>query len=444
MSSQQLGSGSSSPLLLKDYMAQRFMAGAHAEPVAAGSKGAAKQRLDTFDFEGFMHYPASSDPSTLLAYKAQMMHGEVHAQPATEPIYTAALAMKVHATDLTKPFSVTECHRLVQKSVDLAEAENYEDAYACLRLAVDMSLSRLPHLSGEKHREQEVRILALIRRMEQLKSIVEEQNEVSTETDENKSFPMNDGNSANAELSTKRSAAHADDMEWLNSSLGSIRESKQTAAPDKERRNTGGGNAAKSTSSLHRKKSSTHSLTKEEMSDDIENLKRTLLSVITGGDMSGAGGASTAYQMSMMITNASYETFGEMKRLQSPSPELQAKWAKQTRLLVFETLEKIVEKRTVTIEAPGGEAKQVSRSVLREDIGKTLPILREIDGKIRDMMQAFDATVAEVTYTKSSEQSCDSESKWWVERPAVPSGGLSKQTRMQLETWHLECRRMQE
>lgn len=123
-----------------------------------------------------------------------------------------------------------------------------------------------------------------------------------------------------------------------------------------------------------------------------------------------------ARALEMHITALNANTFGELKRLEPLSAELEHRWATELEVLLPMIQE-------IKVMRPGVGYK------LREDIEKHLPALERCDRSVRKTMVSFAALLGHVEYV-DRETSGDGGNggratrRWWVKVPVVKKGGL--------------------
>uniref|UniRef100_A0A7N0R8A3 PRONE domain-containing protein n=1 Tax=Kalanchoe fedtschenkoi TaxID=63787 RepID=A0A7N0R8A3_KALFE len=182
-----------------------------------------------------------------------------------------------------------------------------------------------------------------------------------------------------------------------------------------------------------------------ETSDlEAELMKERFAKLLLGEDMSGGGkGVCTAVSISNAITNLYATVFGQNLRLEPLQQEKRTLWKREMKCLLS-VCDYIVEFYTETQNLPNGSPIEVMASRPRADIYINLPALKKLDTMLIEILDSFEET--EFWYEEQGNMSISSnkpgssfrkvvhrnEEKWWVPVPRVPSGGISKASRVDL------------
>ena len=124
-----------------------------------------------------------------------------------------------------------------------------------------------------------------------------------------------------------------------------------------------------------------------------------------------------ASALEMHITHLNANTFGDLKKLEATSPELEHKWKSELEVLLS-IIQEIKESRPGEI------------GVLRQDIAEKLPKLKGCDSSIRETMRSFSVLAGHVKYVEretsdgGSAKGGRGQRRWWVKVPVVAKGGL--------------------
>ncbi|KAK4786904.1 hypothetical protein SAY86_010737 [Trapa natans] len=193
------------------------------------------------------------------------------------------------------------------------------------------------------------------------------------------------------------------------------------------------------------------------LDSDLEMMKERFAKLLLGEDMSGSGkGVCTALTISNAITNLYATVFGHNLRLEPLNPEKKAMWKREMDCLLS-VCNYMVEFFPTMQNLRDGTTVEIMSSRPRTDICINLPALRQLDAMLLEILDSFQDTefwYAEQgsMFSKSNSNSnsnpCgsfrrvvhvhdnDTEEKWWLPVPCVPSEGLS-------ETWrkHLQQKR---
>ncbi|CAN4075806.1 unnamed protein product [Withania somnifera] len=172
-------------------------------------------------------------------------------------------------------------------------------------------------------------------------------------------------------------------------------------------------------------------------------MKERFSKLLLGEDMSGSGkGVCTSLAISNSITNLCATIFGQLWRLEPLPPEKKAMWRREMDWLVAVS-DHIVELRPSWQTFPDGSKLEVMTSRPRADLFINLPALRKLDNMLIEILDSFTNTefwyvdqgiVAAEDDGSSSFRKANQrqEDKWWLPVPRVPHGGLSEDTRKEL------------
>jgi len=158
----------------------------------------------------------------------------------------------------------------------------------------------------------------------------------------------------------------------------------------------------------------------------------------TASSPSSLGAASNALQLSHAIVNLHAGTFGEFKRLEPLPAQAATRWSMEIDFLLS-PCEQIVVRTPVRRTLPDGTSVEVLESRLRADIGEHLPRLRSLDHAIREMLRSFRELSGVLHYESTATRGPD----WWIERPRVPTEGLSPGIRALLQRSFAEAQDIQ-
>lgn len=176
---------------------------------------------------------------------------------------------------------------------------------------------------------------------------------------------------------------------------------------------------------------------------EIELMKERFAKLLLGEDMSGSGkGVCTALAISNAITNLCASVFGQLWRLEPIPDEKKSMWRREMELLLCVS-DHIVELIPSFQTFPDGSKLEIMTCRPRSDIFINLPALRKLDNMLLDILDSFMNT--EFWYVDQGIVAPDAdgsasfrrtmqrqEEKWWLPVPRVPSGGLSDNSRKQL------------
>ncbi|XWS65918.1 hypothetical protein CRYUN_Cryun05aG0154700 [Craigia yunnanensis] len=177
--------------------------------------------------------------------------------------------------------------------------------------------------------------------------------------------------------------------------------------------------------------------------NEIDMMKERFAKLLLGEDMSGSGkGVCTALAISNAITNLCATIFGQLWRLEPISEEKKSMWKREMEWLVC-VGDHIVELMPSWQNFPDGSKLEVMTCRPRLDIFINLPALRKLDNMLLDILDSFTNTEfwyvdqgiiapeadGSVSFRKTLQRQ---EEKWWLPVPRVPSGGLSDNSRKQL------------
>ncbi|KAJ6720517.1 ROP GUANINE NUCLEOTIDE EXCHANGE FACTOR 5 [Salix viminalis] len=154
---------------------------------------------------------------------------------------------------------------------------------------------------------------------------------------------------------------------------------------------------------------------------EIDMMKERFAKLLLGEDMSGSGkGVCTALAISNAITNLCGHVFGQLWRLEPLPAEKKSMWRREMELLLC-VGDHIVELIPSWQTFPDGSKLEVMTCRPRSDLFINLPALSKLDNMLLEVLDSF-------TDTRVLRQ----EEKWWLPVPRVPAGGLSDDTRKQL------------
>ncbi|TYI62877.1 hypothetical protein E1A91_D10G278400v1 [Gossypium mustelinum] len=176
---------------------------------------------------------------------------------------------------------------------------------------------------------------------------------------------------------------------------------------------------------------------------EIDMMKERFAKLLLGEDMSGSGkGVCTALAISNAITNLCATIFGQLWRLEPISEEKKSMWKREMEWLVCVS-DHIVELIPSWQNFPDGSKLEVMTCRPRSDIFINLAALRKLDTMLVDILDSF--TNTEFWYVDQGIIAPDAdgsasfrqtlqrqEEKWWLPVPRVPAGGLSDDSRKQL------------
>ncbi|OMO76380.1 Plant specific Rop nucleotide exchanger, PRONE [Corchorus olitorius] len=177
--------------------------------------------------------------------------------------------------------------------------------------------------------------------------------------------------------------------------------------------------------------------------NEIDMMKERFAKLLLGEDMSGSGkGVCTALAISNAITNLCATIFGQLWRLEPISEEKKAMWKREMEWLICVS-DHIVELIPSWQNFPDGSKLEVMTCRPRSDIFINLPALRKLDNMLLDILDSF--TNTEFWYVDQGIIAPDAdgsssfrktlqrqEEKWWLPVPRLPTGGLSDNSRKQL------------
>ncbi|KAK8277558.1 hypothetical protein V6Z12_D10G276900 [Gossypium hirsutum] len=177
--------------------------------------------------------------------------------------------------------------------------------------------------------------------------------------------------------------------------------------------------------------------------NEIDMMKERFAKLLLGEDMSGSGkGVCTALAISNAITNLCATIFGQLWRLEPIAEEKKSMWKREMEWLVCVS-DHIVELIPSWQNFPDGSKLEVMTCRPRSDIFINLAALRKLDTMLVDILDSF--TNTEFWYVDQGIIAPDAdgsasfrqtlqrqEEKWWLPVPRVPAGGLSDDSRKQL------------
>ncbi|KAE8673747.1 Rop guanine nucleotide exchange factor 5 [Hibiscus syriacus] len=177
--------------------------------------------------------------------------------------------------------------------------------------------------------------------------------------------------------------------------------------------------------------------------NEIDLMKERFAKLLLGEDMSGSGkGVCTALAISNAITNLCATIFGQLWRLEPISEEKKSMWKREMEWLVCVS-DHIVEFIPSWQNFPDGSKIEVMTCRPRSDLFINLAALRKLDNMLLDVLDSFKSTefwyvdqgivAPEADGSASFRQTLQrQEEKWWLPVPRVPAGGLSDNSRKQL------------
>ncbi|KDP44857.1 hypothetical protein JCGZ_01357 [Jatropha curcas] len=192
----------------------------------------------------------------------------------------------------------------------------------------------------------------------------------------------------------------------------------------------------------HSEDSKFKKLTSSKISE-IDMMKARFAKLLLGEDMSGSGkGACTAMAISNAITNLCVTIFGQLWRLEPLAPEKKSMWRREMEWLLC-VGDHIVELIPSWQTFPDGSKLEVMTCRPRSDLFINLPALRKLDNMLLEILDSF--VNAEFWYVDQGIVAPDAdgsasfrktiqrqEEKWWLPVPRIPAGGLSDNSRKQL------------
>ncbi|KAJ9175799.1 hypothetical protein P3X46_014314 [Hevea brasiliensis] len=176
---------------------------------------------------------------------------------------------------------------------------------------------------------------------------------------------------------------------------------------------------------------------------EIDMMKERFAKLLLGEDMSGSGkGVCTALAISNAITNLCVTIFGQLWRLEPLPPEKKSMWRREMEWLLC-VGDHIVELIPSWQTFPDGSKLEVMTCRPRSDLFINLPALQKLDNMLLEILDSFAS--AEFWYVDQGIVAPDEdgstsfhkaiqrqEEKWWLPVPRVPPGGLSDDSRKQL------------
>ncbi|KAH7866794.1 hypothetical protein Vadar_025100 [Vaccinium darrowii] len=177
---------------------------------------------------------------------------------------------------------------------------------------------------------------------------------------------------------------------------------------------------------------------------ETEMMKERFSKLLLGEDMSGCGnGVCTALAISNAITNLCATMFGQLWRLEPLPDEKKLMWRREMEWLLCVS-DHIVELIPSCQTFPDGSKLEIMTSRPRSDLYINLPALRKLDHMLLEILDSFVDT--EFWYVDQGIQAPDAdgstsfrrplprqEEKWWLPVPRVPPGGLTENSRKQLQ-----------
>ncbi|GKU92034.1 hypothetical protein SLEP1_g5815 [Rubroshorea leprosula] len=183
---------------------------------------------------------------------------------------------------------------------------------------------------------------------------------------------------------------------------------------------------------------------------EIEMMKERFAKLLLGEDMSGSGkGVCTALAISNAITNLCASIFGQLWRLEPIPDGKKSIWRREMELLLC-VCDNIVELIPSWQTFPDGSKLeyllfflQVMACRPRSDIFINLPALHKLDNMLLEILDSFTNTefwyvdqgivAPEADGSASFQRIIQRQGeKWWLPVPRVPPGGLSEDSRKQL------------
>ncbi|KAK7858590.1 rop guanine nucleotide exchange factor 5 [Quercus suber] len=177
---------------------------------------------------------------------------------------------------------------------------------------------------------------------------------------------------------------------------------------------------------------------------EMDMMKERFAKLLLGEDMSGSGkGVCSALAISNAITNLCATIFGQLWRLEPLPTEKKSMWRREMEWLLCVS-DHIVELIPSWQTFPDGSKLEVMTCRPRLDIFMNLPALRKLDNMLLDILDSFTST--EFWYVDQGIVAPDAdgsasfrkalqrqEEKWWLPVPRVPAGGISENSRKQLQ-----------
>ncbi|WCJ19727.1 ROP guanine nucleotide exchange factor 5 [Euphorbia peplus] len=176
---------------------------------------------------------------------------------------------------------------------------------------------------------------------------------------------------------------------------------------------------------------------------EMEMMKERFAKLLLGEDMSGSGkGVCTAMAISNSITNLCVTIFGQLWRLE-PLPEAKKSMWKREMEWILCVSDHIVELIPSWQTFPDGSKLEVMSCRARTDLFINLPALRKLDNMLLDVLESFTDTEfwyvdqgivapeadGSTSFRKAMQRQ---EEKWWLPVPRIPAGGLTENSRKQL------------
>ncbi|CAN1797839.1 Rop guanine nucleotide exchange factor 5 [Linum perenne] len=173
-------------------------------------------------------------------------------------------------------------------------------------------------------------------------------------------------------------------------------------------------------------------------------MKERFAKLLLGEDMSGSGkGVCTALAISNAITNLCATVFGQLWRLEPIPPQKKSLWRREIECLLS-VGDHIVELIPTWQTYADGTKHEVMTCRPRSDLSINLPALRKLDNMLLQVLDSFvdtefwyvdqgivasDAADGSASFRRTIQRE---EEKWWLPVPRVPAGGLSENSRKQL------------
>ncbi|XP_065871050.1 rop guanine nucleotide exchange factor 5-like [Euphorbia lathyris] len=176
---------------------------------------------------------------------------------------------------------------------------------------------------------------------------------------------------------------------------------------------------------------------------EMDMMKERFAKLLLGEDMSGSGkGVCTAMAISNSITNLCVTIFGQLWRLEPLPVEKKSMWKREMEWLLCVS-DHIVELIPSWQTFPDGSKLEVMSCSPRSDIFINLPALRKLDNMLLDVLESFTETEfwyvdqgiaapeadGSTSFRKALQRQ---EEKWWLPVPRIPAGGLTENSRKQL------------
>uniref|UniRef100_A0A2P2IPM7 Rop guanine nucleotide exchange factor 7-like n=2 Tax=Rhizophora mucronata TaxID=61149 RepID=A0A2P2IPM7_RHIMU len=177
---------------------------------------------------------------------------------------------------------------------------------------------------------------------------------------------------------------------------------------------------------------------------EMEMMKERFSKLLLGEDMSGCGnGVTSALAISNAITNLCATLFGQLWRLEPLPSEKKAIWRREMEWLLCVS-DHIVELKPSWQTFPDGSKLEVMTCRPRSDLYINIPALHKLDNMLLEILDGFDhrefwyvdqgILAPEADGSSSFRRAFQrQEDKWWLPVPRVLPGGLSENSRKQLQ-----------